>query len=268
MTESKQTRHDEHEERHEHPHTGGCSCAACGAQQILRRQQIEQEYAGLFLNGPFTRGQAARTLLDRLSFLAAADGGINYLYEMGLTPQLLLGDLDSASPEALAWAQEKQVICETFPCEKDQTDGELAVDRLMMEGFTKLVMFASFGGERLDHGLGMLGYCLSLKKRFGVDFIFTDGERLIFLLAGGDRLALDLLDYFAPEEWPRLRISGIPYGSLKGLSLEGLKYPLADAAIPAGSTRLISNEPAGEAGGRFTVTLRDGLLLLFIGPEP
>lgn len=251
--------------QHRHEMNGSCGCESCGAEQMKRRLAIEKEYAGLFLGGPLEYSSLSRTLLSKLSFAAAADGGMNHLFKLQQKPQLMVGDLDSVSPEALAFAEKEGVIIEKFPREKDQTDGELAVDRLLMEGFTKLILFGAFGGARLDHSLSMLLYCLELKKRFGLEFILTDGTRLIYLLQGPEDRTFDISPYFTQEQYSKLRISGIPLSKICDLHLENLKYPLSGSDVEPGSTLLVSNEP--EENGQFNISFKSGSLVLFIGEE-
>lgn len=254
-----------HEHGHEHGHDCGCGCAARGAEQLKRRLQIEKEYAALFLNGPLMDTPLTRNLISRVTFTAAADGGLNHLYHLGIRPQLAVGDLDSVSPEALAWAEKEGVIFERYPSEKNETDGELAVYRLLADGFTKIILFGSHGGKRPDHALSMLHYCMTLAERFGLQFIFTNGESLMFSLCGETRLEMNLSDYFTPEEQKGLYISGIPFGPIEELTLRGLKYELEDTNVEAGSTLLVSNE--ANADGLFTVSMKKGKLLLFIGRD-
>ena len=82
------------------------------------------------------------------AIVLGVDGGLDSARAAGLRPSGLVGDLDSVSPEGLAWAEEHATIAR-HPTDKAQTDTELALlfaadmqpERLTMIG----------GGERLDH---------------------------------------------------------------------------------------------------------------------
>ena len=67
--------------------------------------------------------------------IVAADGGGLYLYEAGITPDILVGDFDSIPPKVLDYIRtQKNVTLKTFPAEKDFTDMELALDAAVDRG--------------------------------------------------------------------------------------------------------------------------------------
>lgn len=235
-------------------------CSGHFSEQQDRRQMIEAHYAGLFLSGPLEWTPLCEKLMEKVIFITAADGGISHLHRLGIPAQLLIGDSDSLKPEDLLWAEEQGTIRENYPREKDQTDGELAVNRIIADGHTKIIIFAAVGGRRTDHELSMYHYCLSLTERFGLRFIFTDGKNLIIPLSGEQRLDWDLKTLYSQEQLKKLRISAIPLSRVEGLSLRHVKYELEEAVIEAGSTRLISNETGEE--GRFFLEMKKGSIFL------
>jgi len=64
---------------------------------------------------------------------------------------LLVGDLDSASPEAADQAP----AVERHPVDKDETDLELALAAALNAGMTSVTVVGTIGG-RVDHALGNL----------------------------------------------------------------------------------------------------------------
>ncbi len=226
---------------------------------------IQAPCAGLFLSGPYRHKKAGRFLLKIPSCLSAADGGARHLLALGLSPASITGDLDSLSPELQEQARTLGIPAEKYPREKDETDGQLAVEKLIREGYKTIILFAAFGGQREDHALSMLNFCLEKRKAEGLRFIFTDGESVIFPLSGPERLKINSEDYFSQKDFPDLRISGVPLTAVRGLTLDGLKYEVSGLDLPAGTTRLVSNEPA--ASGRFSVTFESGDLILFMLKE-
>ena len=89
----------------------------------------------------------------------AADSGLDAARALGLTVDLLVGDLDSVSPTGLAIAESAGTAVERHPPAKDATDAELAIDAALRQGCGHLIGVS--GGPRaddprLDHELGGL----------------------------------------------------------------------------------------------------------------
>jgi thiamine pyrophosphokinase len=97
----------------------------------------------------------ARIPADAL--LIAVDGGLDHALAVGLEPTHLVGDLDSVTDDALAWAARHASI-ERHPTDKDLTDTELALALAAKFDPERITVIG--GGDRLDHtiaGIGALG---------------------------------------------------------------------------------------------------------------
>jgi thiamine pyrophosphokinase len=92
----------------------------------------------------------------------AADSGMRHAAALGLTPELWTGDFDSVEEGLRAFHAD--VPMEIFPPEKDQTDGEIAVDAALKRGARELVLVGAFGGERADHAWLHLAAALRLAE--------------------------------------------------------------------------------------------------------
>jgi thiamine pyrophosphokinase len=89
------------------------------------------------------------------SIVVAADGGLDHALAAGLTPAVLVGDLDSISAEGLAWAKTHASV-HRHPTDKDLTDTELAI--ALAAGFDPArVTLVAGGGDRLDHTMAAIG---------------------------------------------------------------------------------------------------------------
>ena len=97
----------------------------------------------LILSGGRIDPEFARDYLKdkHYDLIISADSGIDFCRQAELMPDVILGDFDSASPQAMAFYKgECPERIETFPARKDWTDTELAVRE-------------SAGGRRgTDHG--------------------------------------------------------------------------------------------------------------------
>lgn len=101
-------------------------------------------------NGTVLENSINAAYLNTFSSLIAVDGGINHCWRMHLKPKLLVGDLDSASAEALAHYSD--ISIKKFPQDKDESDLEIAL-RLEKEVTNHpIVVFGAFG-TRGDHTL-------------------------------------------------------------------------------------------------------------------
>jgi thiamine pyrophosphokinase len=93
--------------------------------------------------------EALREIARGADLLAAADSGLVAAEEAGLSPDWVLGDMDSLdNPARLGKYPSERVI--RYPREKDFTDTELALALLKEKGCDE-IWLAGGGGGRTDH---------------------------------------------------------------------------------------------------------------------
>ena len=83
---------------------------------------------------------AASVDLPQAAFVIAADGGLYHAKKLGITPDVFLGDFDSADKKD---AGENRVV---FPSKKDYTDMFLAVEYGRKQGYTVFEIYGGLGG--------------------------------------------------------------------------------------------------------------------------
>src|SRR5262245_26352321 len=88
--------------------------------------------------------------LDRSAFVIAADSGLDHAAALGFTADVVVGDLDSVTPDALAEARARGADVEPHPAEKDETDLELALRKAVALGARRVTVIGG-GGGRHDH---------------------------------------------------------------------------------------------------------------------
>src|SRR5512135_479753 len=88
--------------------------------------------------------------------LIAADGGARWLVDRGLTPQVLVGDMDSVDEATIARLVTGGTEVIRHPREKDASDTELALEEAVRRGATEIVLLGALGGGRVDHELANL----------------------------------------------------------------------------------------------------------------
>ena len=203
--------------------------------------------AVLFANGDFPENDMLT--LNEDDFLVAVDGGLRHLLELGLTPQLLIGDLDSVNEEDLDRCMQWGVEVLRFPSEKDETDLELAVRDALQRGFSEIIITCALG-KRLDHTLGNLAL-LALPELKSSHALISNGATTITLI--NDQIAL--------ETYPGALISLLPWGQpVHGVTTTGLQYALEDVTLYPWKTRGLSNVATSN---RVTVSVKSGQLFLF-----
>lgn len=182
----------------------------------------------------------------------AADAGMRHAGPLGLTPELWVGDFDSAQfiPEAVDAIERL-----SFSRDKDQTDGEIAIETAIERGARNLLLVGALGGPRSDHAFAHLVLALRYAAA-GFDVELFDGREEGRPLRPGVPCRLDLA-------------AGTPFSVLKftdisGLSIQGATYPLGGVDLPFTSILTQSNE----ALGPITVRIETGRAILLAQSRP
>lgn len=186
------------------------------------------------------------------SLLIAADSGYENARLLGVTPQLLLGDMDSVAPALLSHLPPETEVLRV-PAEKDETDTQLALAQALARGADDIVFIGGLSG-RLDHTLSNLGLLEALAAR-GVRALFNDGfNRVRYIRNDGLLLGRSAYRYFSllcADEVCR------------GVTVEGGKYPLRRATLRRAQQYAVSNEMTGNCalievrrGGLFVIESR------------
>ncbi len=103
----------------------------------------------LIIGGEKPSKQFFHQILPDFDILAVADGGLDYALQAGVTPTLVVGDMDSLKdPSVLENLNNAEIIRASR--HKDNTDTELALEELKKRGFLKITLWGG-GGGRLDH---------------------------------------------------------------------------------------------------------------------
>ena len=141
----------------------------------------------IFANGVLGPVQTARDIAAQSDFIIAADGGARHCEQLGITPNLLIGDLDSVSDEEIQSLTDREVEIIRHPVHKDQTDLELAVRAAQERGADEIVVLGALGG-RWDMTLAnvmLLGANLA-----GINVRLVDGPHDLFMLHGGNSVTI------------------------------------------------------------------------------
>ena len=113
------------------------------------------------------------------TFVICADGGGNYLYQKNIVPNLLIGDMDSIDKDALKYFKNNNCEIVLFNPEKDQTDGQLVIDKAMEYNPCEIVVFGGLGG-RIDHTLGNIQLLYRMTQK-GIKGVFVSENEIVYM---------------------------------------------------------------------------------------
>lgn len=180
-------------------------------------------------------------------FVIAADGGWRVCRELGITPDLLLGDFDS-----LGQVPDFAHILR-LPVEKDDTDMVRAVKEGLARGEREFHLLGGMGGQRSDHTIANMQTLAYLTVHGARGWLYGDGERYT-AICGGETLELEA------------RESGILSvfclgADAEGVTIQGAQYELENAELTAFFPLGVSNHFVGRA---VRVSVDSGCLLIGI----
>ncbi len=198
-----------------------------------------EKSACIVLNGDINDYKSLKFCMKNNNYndVIAVDGGANHLYEIGIIPDYIIGDLDSIDDKTKEYYEEKNVVFSKFPSKKNETDAELAVLKAINNGNFNIDIFAGLGG-RIDHELANIQLLYFVLKRGANARILTESVE-IYIIENGkltvNGRAGDL-------------ISVLPLkGDVKGVTLKDLEYPLNEFDFEYSITRGISNVMLNES---------------------
>ncbi len=163
--------------------------------------------------------------------IICADGGYNTASLIGITPSVVIGDMDSVRgkiPESI-----KKIV---HPKIKDKTDMHLCIDYALDNGYTEIIMLCAFGG-RIDH---------SLASVFLLRYIIEKGAEGMLLTKRSKVFAINGKTEISRGEYSK--ISLIPLtDTVEGVTTTGLQYALEGATLYQTQNLGISNAFCGSS---------------------
>jgi len=184
----------------------------------------------IFAGGDTPPGSLSDELPDA-DLIVAADSGYDHAVEAGFAVDVLVGDMDSIATEVVP----AHVIVERHDTDKEATDLELALVRIMDDKPQRIVVVGG-GGGRVDHELATAALICS------------------------DRWAdVDEIDWVTKRGWAHVIrgrriihgdvgqvVSLLPMGGTAvGVNTKGLRWNLENATMQTGTTWGVSNEFKG-----------------------
>ncbi len=183
----------------------------------------------------------------------ACDGGLDHCRRYGITPDHILGDFDSVSPETYEYFSKFEKT--RYPVKKDMTDLELGIELAISLGAEEILITGALSSSRFDHSLcniGLLKRCLEKNIPSKIinktnTIMLTDAQRKLVLENDGRYVSL------------------IPLSErVGGITLDGFEYPLENYTLCQGSSLCVSNRIIREKG---TIKVKSGILIVIAAKD-
>lgn len=203
----------------------------------------------IIANGDLKTPAYYRELIKDGDYIICVNGGSIHALTIGVSPNLLIGDLDSLPEKERRQIMEAKPELIEYPAAKDKSDLELAVDYAITLKPEQIFIIGALGGARVDHALlNIMLLMLPLDK--GIPACILDETQQIYLCRSFIKLDGDpgeCLSLFALK------------GNAEGVTTDGLKYQLEGETLQFASSRGLSNE---FNSSQASVSIKSGLLLV------
>ena len=198
-------------------------------------------------NGTWPNQAIWKPLVNHSDIVIACDGAVVQLLENDIVPDFIVGDLDSI-PQEMIGSQIEQLGITVIPMpNQDSNDLAKALDYCKNLGSTKIDVIGIEGG-RLDHQIGAY---FSLCEQGSNAILHLDNWTA--RLAPSEGIVLDSIE-------KGKNISLFAIGTVKGVTLSGVKWILNNEELLPGTSGL-HNE---SIGGEIKISHLGGHLLLLV----
>ena len=198
----------------------------------------------IIANGQKENKTFIKSLAKESDFILALDGGADIALKAGIMPNLVIGDLDSISPNAKNKIGKEKLL---KVARQDNTDLEKGLDFARYFKVPSITIICAQGG-RLDFTL----------SNFSSVFNYIDKAEIVFKTSTCDIYPIKKSAKFECKKGTK--ISLIPMGNTTNLTLKNLKYSLKNATFKIGQTA-VSNIALKNT---FEVSFTKGQLLVIV----
>ncbi|MGC9364688.1 MAG: thiamine diphosphokinase [Fidelibacterota bacterium] len=191
-------------------------------------QQPQSPYCLLLGNGAYPESSVCKRLIAGANLLVCCDGGANYAFQNGITPHLIIGDLDSIHDDVQNHFAIQKIPFITL---KSQERNDLEKSLQYIKGHHSCTYFVLLGflGFRDDHSYATLQ--IIEKQETTAQFqIFSKTAEYLFLPPGRYQFQFPVNQH----------LSLFPAPIAENLTTGGLKWNLFQETL-AGGSRGLSN---------------------------
>jgi len=176
--------------------------------------------------------------------LLSADGGADSALRLGLTPDFIIGDLDSISKEAIKKFKNSSKILQYK--RQNDTDVEKCLKFVIKNKFDE-VLLIGVTGNRLDHTICNLGIVLKFFSKIKLSLLAENSYLKPY--TGNLRLKTQKGEI----------ISLYGFDKKTKITSKGLKYPLKNISLPFGEKESTSNVSTSNS---IQLKIRNGIVFI------
>jgi len=199
----------------------------------------------IIANGQLNDAEFHKNLLNDSDIVICADGGANHAHALGVTPDYIIGDLDSIKATVLTHFIQQNNTTIIKDKNEDKTDVELALSLAESFGPSEIRLLGAIG-SRIDHTLANI-LCLT-QVPSNIKTQVVDDKNIIELVE-------NTIDLDGKKDDI---VSVVPLTDILGLTYTGMKWPVSNKNTSLGWFA-VSNRMKEK---RANITLSKGKLLV------
>lgn len=198
----------------------------------------------IFVNGPLPQRRRLQRPLQEADLILCANGGANRALAIGISPDFVIGDLDSIDQDVRTTLDEIKFI---YKPGQENSDLEKTLQFAVEKSITKVTIVGISGG-RLDHQICNLNILEKFCDRLEIEILEECGsaifvrDKAIFAGVIGQQISI-----FA-------------FRQVSGVTTKGLKFPLNDAELEWAVSDGLSNEIVANP---VEIVVKTGTLFVF-----
>lgn len=185
-------------------------------------------------------------------YVIAVDGGYDYAVQLGITPNLIIGDFDSIESNMAesdddniitanniitnkndVKADDARIPVMSFPPEKDYTDMMLAAEKAIELGFRTILIYGGTGG-RPDHTFANIQLLSWITEHGCAAYLFDDAYTMTAIKNRTLRITAGTPDrhsgFITSDGYGYISVFSLSDVS-EGVTIRGLKYTACDITL-------------------------------------
>lgn len=191
---------------------------------------------------------------NKFDVIIAADKGLETLYKLKVMPNYIIGDFDSIDTKVLKQYENTNIPITYLKPEKDYTDTHMALKKAIEIGSKEITIIGGIG-TRLDHTLANINILKEALDNNVKAKIINENNEIMLI---NNEVTINKNNKFK-------YISLLPLTTkVSGITLEGFKYLLYDAALNIGESIGVSNEQISDLA---KIKIKEGIAILILSKD-